>query len=70
MLSNRIFVLLKVKNLNNGTIRYFVEQDNGKFIRTNKSHFEYIEIITKRHDCIHNTHDKGFARFFKTCHWN
>ena len=69
MLSNRSFVLLKVKNLNNGTIRYYIEQDDGKFIRTDKSRFEYLEIITKRHDCIHNNHDKGIARFFKTCHW-
>lgn len=70
MLSNHSFVLLKVKNLNNSTIRYYVEQNNGKFIRTDKSRFEYLEMITKRHDCIHNTHDNGIVRFFKTCHWN
>ena len=70
MLSNKCFTLLKVKNLETGVIRYYVEQDNGKFVRTNKSGFEYLEIVTKRHDCIYNTHKNGIARFYKTCHWS
>ena len=69
MLPNKSFVLLKVKNLNTGVIRYYVEQDNGKMVRINKSGYEYLEIITKRHDTIYNTHDNGIARFFKTCHF-
>ena len=70
MLSKKCFTLLKVKNLETGAIRYYVEQDNGKFVRTNKSGYEYLEIITKRHDCIHSTHKNGIARFYKTCHWS
>lgn len=69
MLANDCFVLLKVKNLNTGKVRYYVEQEDGKFIRTDKVHYEYLELITKRHDCIHNTHDNGIARFYKTCHF-
>ena len=69
MLPNKSFVLLKVKNLNTGVIRYYAEQDNGKMVRINKSGYEYLEIITKRHDTIYNTHDNGIARFFKTCHF-
>ena len=69
MLDNKCFTLLKVKNLETGKIRYYVEQDDGKFVRTNKSGYEYLEIITKRHDCIYNTHNNGIARFYKTCHF-
>jgi len=69
MLSNKSFTLLKVKNLETGVIRYYVEQENGKFVRTNKSGYEYLEIITKRHNCIYNTHNNGIARFYKTCYW-
>ena len=69
MLSNKCFVLLKVKNLSTGVIRYYVEQDDGKMVRTNKSGYEYLELITKRHDTIYNTYDNGIARFFKICHF-
>ena len=65
MLTNT-FTLLKVKNIEKGTIRYYVEQDSGKFIRCSQGIFEYYESIANRTDCIYNTHKNGVARFYKT----
>lgn len=65
---NNTFTMLKVKNIEKGTVRYYLEQDNGKFIRCSQGIFEYYESVALRIDCIYNTHNNGIARFYKTAH--
>lgn len=65
---NNSFTMLKVKNIEKGTTRYYLEQDTGKMIRCSQGIFEYYESVAKRIDSIYNTHKNGIARFYKTVH--
>ena len=67
--SNGLLGQKLVYKLKDNTTITCIASARGENRLVNKSGYEYLELITRRHDCIYNTHDNGIARFYKTCHF-
>lgn len=59
------FNLCKTTNKLTGKASYYMGDYPNGFKRISKERYQWLEILHKRHDCIHSTSDSKYVRQYK-----